>query len=108
MATEGSFADYVLEQADLGERLTRRKMFGEYGFHLDGSFVAMACDNSFFVKETAAIRELDLDLPRRPPYPDAKPWPVADELLDDAPLLNQLLRETAKHLPPPRPRKRKR
>lgn len=69
MATEQSFVDYVLEQADLGDRLLSRRMFGEYGFHLDGKFVAMACDNSFFVKETQAIQDSGLDLPRRPPYP---------------------------------------
>lgn len=107
MATERSFVEYVLEQADLDDRLTSRKMFGEFGFHLDGKFVAMACDNSFFIKETTALQDSGLDLPRRPPYPDAKPWPVADELLDDAPLLNQLLRDTARQLPPPKPRKRK-
>jgi TfoX/Sxy family transcriptional regulator of competence genes len=27
---------------------SRGKMFGEYGFHLDGKFIALACDNSFF------------------------------------------------------------
>jgi TfoX/Sxy family transcriptional regulator of competence genes len=26
-------------------------MFGEYGFHLDGKFIALACENSFFIKE---------------------------------------------------------
>ena len=36
MATEQSFIEYVLDQADLGDRLRGRKMFGEYGFHLDG------------------------------------------------------------------------
>lgn len=80
-------------------------MFGEYGFHLDGKFVAMACDNSFFVKQTDALATNGLDLPMRPPYPEAKPYPVADELLDDAELLQKLLRETAAHLPEPKPKR---
>lgn len=107
MATEQSFVDYVLEQADLGDRLLSRRMFGEYGFHLDGKFIALACDNSFFIKDTKAIQGSGLDLPRRPPYPGAKPYPVADELLDDAPRLNQLLRDTAEYLPKPKPKKPK-
>lgn len=48
MATEKTFVEHVMDVAALGSRLTSRKMFGEYGFHLDGKFVAMACDNSLF------------------------------------------------------------
>ena len=107
MATNPSFAEYVLDQAGLPGRLTARKMFGEYGFHLDGKFVAMACDDSFFVKATQAIDDHGLELPSRPPYPGAKPYPVADELLDDSDLLRQLLLDTAALLPEPKPRKPK-
>lgn len=107
MATESSFAEFVLDQAGLGDRFRGRKMFGEYGFHLDGKFVALACDNSFFIKETAAIKDHELGLPYRSPYPGAKPYPVADELLDDPDLLNKLLCDTANLLPEPKPKKPK-
>ncbi len=107
MATEQSFVEYILDQARLKERLTSRKMFGEYGFHLDSKFVALACDNSFFVKATTAIEAHGLDLPMRPPYPGAKPYPVADELLDDPELLNRLLVDTAALLPEPKAKKPK-
>ena len=103
MATEPRFAEFVGEQAGLGSRFTCRKMFGEYGFHLDGKFVALACDDSLFVKPTDALA--DLDLPMRPPYPGAKPYAVADELLDDPSRLQQLLLETAAMLPEPKPKK---
>ncbi|MCR6687366.1 TfoX/Sxy family protein [Pseudoxanthomonas sp.] len=83
MATDRDFVDYVSEQAGLGARLSSRRMFGEYAFYLDGKVVAFACDNSLFVKPSAAAGELAPDLPRRPPYPGAKDYPVADELLDD-------------------------
>ena len=73
MATDPSFIEHILDQADLPKRLTGRIMFGEYGFHLDGKFLALACDNSFFIKETQAIDNHRLDLPMRPPYPGAKP-----------------------------------
>ena len=107
MATTESFIEHVLDQADLGDRLRCRKMFGEYGFHLDGKFVALACDNSFFIKATTAIQDHGLELPYAPPYPGAKPYPVADELLDDPGVLRQLLCDTAELLPEPKPKKPK-
>lgn len=41
-------------------------MFGEHGFHLDGKFVAVACDDSLFVKPADALA--DLDPPMRTPW----------------------------------------
>ena len=107
MASDPRFVEHVLAQAGLPDRLTGRKMFGDYGFHLDGKFVALACDNSFFIKATPALGDHGLDLPTRPPYPGAKPYPVADELLDDPELLRRLLLDTAALLPEPKPRKPK-
>ena len=103
MATDESFVEHVLDVAALGSRLTSRKMFGEFGFHLDRKFVAMACDNSFFLKHTAAIAAHGLDLPTRPPYPGAKPYPVADELLDTPETLKKVLLDTADSLPESKP-----
>lgn len=105
MATDQDFIDYVAEQAGLGERLTRRKMFGEYAFYVDGKVVAFACDNSLFVKPSAAAATLAPGLPQRPPYPGAKDYPVVDELLDDADALHRLLLETAALMPEPKPKK---
>lgn len=108
MTTDASFAESVPDLAGLGDRLACRKMFGEYGYHLDGVFIALACENSLFLKQTPAIKTLGLDFPMRPPYPGAKPYPVIDELLDDPETLNALLLETLKNLPPPRPKKARR
>ena len=105
MATEESFIKHVMVQADLGLRFTYRKMFGEYGFHLDGKFVALACDNSFFIKRTAAILENGLELPTQAPYPGAKEYPVADELLDTPEILKRVLLATAALLPEPKPKR---
>jgi TfoX/Sxy family transcriptional regulator of competence genes len=107
MATDADFVDYIAEQADLGERLTRKKMFGEYALYLDGKVVAFVCDNSLFIKPTAAVEQLAPGLPQRPPYPVARPYPVADELLDDSEALQRLLIRTAALLPVPRPRTKK-
>ncbi|MBO9715636.1 MAG: TfoX/Sxy family protein [Pseudoxanthomonas sp.] len=105
MATDQDFVDYVAEQVGVGNRLTRKKMFGEYALYLDGKVVAFACDNSLFVKPSQAVANLGLDLPQRPPYPGAKNYPVADELLDDSDAIRRLIIETAALMPAPKPKK---
>ncbi|BFI94642.1 MAG: TfoX/Sxy family protein [Rhodanobacter sp.] len=105
MATDRDFLDYVTEQAALGERFAHKKMFGEYALYVDGKVVAFACDNSLFVKPSAAAAELAPKLPQRPPYPGAKDYPVADELLDDSEAIRRLLLATAALMPLPKPRK---
>lgn len=104
MATGRDFVDYVAEQAGLGERLTHKRMFGEYALYLDEIVIAFACDNSLFIKPSQAVVDLAPDLPQRPPFPGAKNYPVADELLDDGDALQRLLVATAAHMPTPRPR----
>lgn len=105
MATDPDFVAYVEEQLALGARITHKKMFGEYALYLDDKVVAFACDNSLFVKPSAAAAELAPDLPQRPPYPGAKDYPVADELLDDTDALRALIQATAALMPPPKPPK---
>lgn len=105
MPTDQNFVDYIAEQAQLGTSLTFRKMFGEYGVCLDDKVIAFVCDSSLFIKATPATDAITRTLPQRPPYPGAKPYPVADELLDDADALKALLRATARDLPMPKPKK---
>ena len=107
MATDPDFLDYIAEQIALGDRLTHKKLFGEYAIYVDGKVVAFACDNSLFVKAADATAEMTEGLPRRPPYPGAKLYPVADELLDDSDQLQALLIATAEAMPDPKPRRRK-
>ena len=103
MATDTDFIAYITEQAGLGARLTHRRMFGEYALYVDEKVVAFACDNSLFIKPSAAAVELAPLLPQRPPYPGAKDYPVADELLDDSDALRELVLRTAELMPPPKP-----
>lgn len=105
MATDPSFIEYVKEQSGLDERITCKRMFGEYGIYIDGKIVAFACDNSLFVKAAPATAALTASLPLRPPYPGAKGYPVADELLDDSEQLQALLVATAAAMPEPKARK---
>jgi TfoX/Sxy family transcriptional regulator of competence genes len=103
MATDASFVEYVCDQARL-PGLTHRKMFGEYALYLDGKVVALVCDNSVFLKPTQAARAILKTAPSRAPYPGAKPHHCIDEALDDTPLLQRLLRESAAELPEPKPK----
>lgn len=105
MATSPEFIEYVAEQIALGDRLTHKKLFGEYALYVDGKVVAFACDNSLFIKPSQAVTRLAPNLPQRPPYPEAKNYPVADELLDDSDSLRKLIIETALLMPKPKPRK---
>lgn len=104
MATNLSFVEYVAEQSELEGRLTWRRMFGEYALYLDGKVIAFACDNSLFIKAAAATAALTADLPQRPPYPGAKDYPVADQLLDEPDTLRRLLLATAQAMPAPVPK----
>lgn len=104
MATDPSFLEYVADQSQLRDRLTHKKLFGEYALYVDGKVVAFACDNSLFVKPAAATRPMTADLPQRPPYPQARPYPVADELLDEPDRLRELLLATWRAMPAPKSR----
>ena len=104
MATDQTFVDYVIEQSGLGDALTCRKMFGEYALYHAGKVVALACDNRLLIKPSAACDALAPGLPRRLPYPGAKDFPVADELLDDPDALRELLLATSALLPLPKPK----
>jgi TfoX/Sxy family transcriptional regulator of competence genes len=106
MATELSFVEYVLETVHLGARLTYRKLFGEYALYLDEKVVAFVCDNSLFMKPSQAVASLAPTLPKGPPYPGAKDYPIADELLDDPDLLRRLIEESAALMPLPKPKKK--
>lgn len=106
MSTDSTFIDHVCDQSGL-RSLTHRKMFGEYALYLDGKVVALACDNSLFLKPTDAVRAILKREPDGTPFPGAKPHFCIDDALDDPPLLQRLLRETAAQLPLPKPKSSK-
>lgn len=104
MTTAPSFVEYVAEQSRLEQRLSFKKMFGEYAVYLDGKVVAFACDNSLFIKPSAETARLTAELPQRPPYPGAKDYPVADQLLDEPDELRALLLATERAMPAAKPK----
>jgi len=106
MATDKSFADFVVEQlADAGV-ITCRKMFGEYGVYCDGKIVALLCDNRLFIKPTEAGRAHIGEVVLAPPYPGGKDYFLIEEQLEDGEWLSQLVRVSAAELPLPKPKKK--
>lgn len=99
MATDKDFADYVREQAGLGNRITTKRMFGEYALYLDAKVVAFICDNQVFVKPTDAGRTLLGAVTEAPAYPGSKLYFQVNEHLDDQPLFAKLLMTTADAVP---------
>lgn len=105
MTTSREFIDYLAGQIALGDRLTHRRLFGEYALYIDDKVVAFACDNSLFIKPSQASMRLAPDLPQRPPYPGSRDYPVADELLDDSDRMCKLILATAALMPARKRRK---
>lgn len=108
MATDASFAEYVRDQLRPARPVTLRKIFGEYAVYYDEKVVALVCDNQLFVKPTAAGRALLGTVTEAPPYPGAKPHFLVAEELEDQALVSRLIEETARALPAPKPKKKKR
>ncbi|MFN8591125.1 MAG: TfoX/Sxy family protein [Thermomicrobiales bacterium] len=107
MPTEKETVAFILDQlAPLPVRA--RAMFGEYGLYCDEKIVALICDDTLFVKPTAAAERHFTPADLAPPYPGAKDaYAVSGDRLDDREWLQTVIRETAALLPAPvkKPRK---
>lgn len=104
MASSKQFVDYLCDQMAPAGVYTKR-MFGEYGLYCGGVYFACVCDDTLFIKPTAAGRALLPGCPERPPYEGAKPCLVVEEV-ENAQLLCQLAQATCAQLPPPKTRKK--
>jgi TfoX/Sxy family transcriptional regulator of competence genes len=99
--------DDLLDRLAGAGRVTARKMFGEYCVYLDDKVVALVCDDTLYVKPTAAGREVVPDAAEGPPYPGARPHLVLpQERWADRDVLCRLVRATFAELPRPKPRKK--
>jgi DNA transformation protein len=114
MGSSQATADYICEQAAGAGTVSTRKMFGEYAVYVGGRVAALICGDQLFVKPTPSgivlLERATGGTPRTgSPYPGAKPHLiVAGDLWDDMDFMAGLLRETARELPEPRPKKPKR
>lgn len=102
MASDPGFVEYVVDQCAPDCEVTVRRMFGEYGLYSGGVFFGMICDDRLFVKPTDGGRRHIGAVTEAPPYPGARPIFVIEEGLDDGAWLSELVRITARELPPAR------
>ena len=107
MASDLSFVEYVVDQLHEDCAITYRKMFGEYGLYSAGIFFGVICDNRLFIKPTEGGRTFIKEPVEAPPYPGAKPSFLIEDQIDDGEWLSELVRVTARELPPPKPKKGK-
>ena len=107
MASDQNFVDFVVEQLQPAGDILAKKMFGEYGLYCDGIFFAVICDNQLFIKPTAEGRAFMGQVVEAPPYPGAKPSFLIEENLENREWLSELVRITARALPPPKPKRKK-
>jgi len=96
MASDRQFVNHVCEQMAGAGTISARQMFGEYAIYCDEKIVALVCDNQLFVKPTPAGEAR--------PFPEAKPYFLIDDGIDDPESLVQLIRVTARALPAPKPK----
>ena len=106
MASNADFVQYVADQCSGAGDIVAKKMFGDYGIYCNGKIFGLICDDHFYLKPTDEVRPLLCQIDMRPPYEGAKPYfYIAD--VDDHDYLSALVRETCRHLPEPKPKKKK-
>lgn len=107
MASNSDFVQYVADQCSGAGDITVKKMFGDYGIYCCGKIFGLICDDCFYLKPTEAARPLLRSVDLRPPYDGAKDYfYIAD--VDDRDYVSQLVSETCKALPEPKPKSKKR
>lgn len=101
MASKLEFVEYVAEQCRGAGEITFKKMFGDYGIYCNGKFFGLFSDDEFFIKITKAGERYGL--PKKPPYSGAKDYFLIEDV-DNAEFLTELITETVKELPEPKPK----
>jgi TfoX/Sxy family transcriptional regulator of competence genes len=105
MACNSDFVQYIADQCSGAGEIVTKKMFGDYAIYCDGKIFGLICDDCFYLKPTEAVRGLLRQVILRPPYEGAKDYfHIVD--VDDHDYLSSLVRETCRHLPEPKKRKR--
>ncbi|GMR14383.1 MAG: TfoX/Sxy family protein [Gemmatimonadota bacterium] len=107
MASDLSFVEFVVDQIDADCVVTYKRMFGEFGLFSRGKFFAVICDDHLFVKPTEGGRAHIGEVVEVPPYPGAKPSLLIEARIEDRQWLSELVRITARELPAPKTKKRK-
>jgi TfoX/Sxy family transcriptional regulator of competence genes len=107
MSTSKETIAFLLAQLEPLD-LRARAMFGEYGVYCDEKFVALVCDDTFFLKPTDAADDYSAELTPGPAYPGSNDYLAVDgDLVEDAERFQLLVKATAERLPEPKPKRRK-
>jgi|SRR5665647_802198 len=107
MSTSKETIAFLLSQLEPLD-VRARAMFGEYGVYCGEKFVALVCDDTFFLKPTAAADNYSADLTPGPAYPGSNDYLAVDgDLVEDAERFQALVKATAERLPEPKPKKPK-
>lgn len=107
MATDQKIVDYITDQIGLSQKVTSKKMFGEFGLYFDTKLFGLICDNKLFIKPTQSGRIFIKEVSEVSPYLGAKPSFLIDEKLDDREWLRELVKITVAELPEPKLKKSK-
>ncbi len=109
MASKQGTVDFILEQIAAAGAVRAAKMFGEYALFCDGKLVGLVCDDQLFIKPTPGGRAWAPACGEERPYPSARPCiAVGGDLWDDTEWLTGLVKVTARELPAPRPKAKRR
>jgi TfoX/Sxy family transcriptional regulator of competence genes len=106
MASQQQFVDFIIEQIDIPEQISYKKMFGEYGLYFGDKMFALVCDNQLFIKPTLSGKEYINDVVEAAPYEGAKPCFLIEDKMEDRLWLRKLVEITVKELPEPKPKKK--
>jgi TfoX/Sxy family transcriptional regulator of competence genes len=107
MSTSKETIAFLLSQLEPLD-VRARAMFGEYGVYCDEKFVALVCDNTFYLKPTDAAEPFAADLTPGPAYPGSNDYLAVDgDLVEDAERFQDLVKATANLLSAAKPKKRK-
>jgi TfoX/Sxy family transcriptional regulator of competence genes len=105
VATDKTFIDTVIEKLQPLE-VTAKPMFGEYGLYHQGKNFALVCDNTLFVKITAAGAAVAGRVAQVSPYDGAKAaFRISSAKLNDRDWITELVRVTSDALPLPKKKK---
>ena len=80
MASTKDYADFILEQLSGLDKITARKMMGEYILYYREKVFGGIYDNRFLVKPTKSAQEKMPDASLELPYEGAKPMLLVDYL----------------------------
>ncbi|MDE7079644.1 MAG: transcriptional regulator [Clostridia bacterium] len=89
MATDVEFIQYVCEQIRGTGDVSYKKMFGEYMAYVNSKPVLLVCDNTVYVKQLDAIKDLMTDAEKGTPYNGAKEHFILD--IDDRELSEKVV-----------------